>query len=149
MTRQYIDAWRSLLRPGRAWVLFRHGTVVVFAESAPDIRYVAIAMLRKWGPVRAGCPAGDFAISTSDRHSGWIVHCHHPDILTYVDPEELEHLPGGAPDAVQVGLSGRNKRDRDAAQLEVVHVEMRTRRRKAPLPRNSAPEMSRLSRAFW
>jgi hypothetical protein len=50
---------------------------------------------------------------------GWLVGCHHPDILTYVGPEEVE---GGTPD-VHIGLTGREKRRRDALDPKVVHVE--------------------------
>jgi hypothetical protein len=53
---------------------------------------------------------------------GWVVTCHHPDILTYVSPDELPPEPTEA----QIGLFGRARRHEDAQHLKVVHVERGT-----------------------
>ena len=55
---------------------------------------------------------------TLDEHLGWVVTSHHPDILNYVGPGEVDE---GSTDVV-IGLLGRSKRDRDAKGLRVVHV---------------------------
>src|SRR5215813_10303844 len=150
MTQQYSDAWRNLIRTGRSWVLFKHGTVVVFTDSLPGVRHSAIAVLRRSGPVGPGSPSGDFAVSTSPKHAGWIVSYDHPDIMTYVGPDEVSRDPSGRPpDDVTIGLFGRDKRGRDAAELEVIHVSERKGESDRPLPQNSVPPMSRLSRSMW
>ena len=62
-----------------------------------------------------GSPAGDFSVITLDKHPGWVVTSHHPDILNYVRPDEVDE---GSSD-VAIGLLGRSKRDRDAKELSV------------------------------
>jgi hypothetical protein len=57
---------------------------------------------------------------TSGKCAGWIVTCHHEDILTFVDPSEF--APGPHSD-LTIGMHGRIKRDKDASELEVIHVE--------------------------
>lgn len=49
---------------------------------------------------------------------GWAVTSHHPDVLTYVAPDELDDRS-----SVAVGLHGRSKRHRDGTELQVVHVQ--------------------------
>jgi hypothetical protein len=75
--------------------------------------------MREWGPVHAGSPAGDFSVIKLEGHPGWVVTCHHPEVLTYVAPDELN----ADPSEVEVGLFGRGKREADATDLIVVHVE--------------------------
>lgn len=57
-------------------------------------------------------------------YPGWVVTSHHPDILTYVGPDEFEEAE---PAEVMVGLIGRGKREQDAAELSIVHVEDKRR----------------------
>jgi hypothetical protein len=78
-------------------------------------------ILKEWGPVHAGSPAGDFSVVTLSSHPGWVVTCHHNDVLTYVAPEEV----GEAPSDLVVGLLGRAKRNQDAEELHIIHVEDR------------------------
>ena len=101
-------------------MLFAQGTCVVFLKGQTDLRAQAIELLRRWGPVQVGTAAGDFNVIHLDAHPGWVVTCHHPDILTYVSPQEL---PGNSGSDLAIGLYGRGKRDWDASELEVVHVE--------------------------
>ena len=75
--------------------------------------------MKEWGPVHAGSPAGDFATINLENGSGWVVTCHHDDILTYVDSDDVDE---GASELV-VGLLGRSKRDQDAETLRVIHIE--------------------------
>ena len=52
-------------------------------------------------------------------NEGWIVVGHHPDILVYVSPKEIEKSTND----VVVGMYGRSKRDLDAKELQIIHIE--------------------------
>jgi hypothetical protein len=115
-----VEIWRQIiLGSGKSWVAFAHGTCVILMEPKEDLATQAVDLLREWGPVHVGTPAGDFNTITLPHQRGWVVTCHHSDILTYVGPDEVE----GEPNALIVGLIGRSKRDQDAQQLQVIHVE--------------------------
>ena len=119
------EVWRRIIQEEtKSWVLFAQGTCVILMEGQTGLRAQAVDLLRRWGPVQVGTPAGDFNVIHLDAHPGWVVTCHHPDILTYVSPEEL---PGDGGNDLAIGLYGRSKRDRDASELEVVHVEDKRR----------------------
>ena len=77
--------------------------------------------MKEWGPVHAGTPSGDFSVTSLAEHPGWVVTCHHPDVLNYVGPEDVR---AGAPDFV-IGIVGRSNRNADAETLRVLHVEDR------------------------
>jgi hypothetical protein len=118
-----IEIWRSIiLGDQKSWVLFKNGTCVILMEPEADLSTQAVALMKKWGPVHAGCSAGDFGTINLTNALGWVVTSHHNDILTYVGPGEV-----GQPDATDlvVGLLGRGKRDQDARELEIIHVEDR------------------------
>jgi hypothetical protein len=89
-------------------------------EPETDLATQAIALMKEWGPVHAGCSAGDFATIALVNAPGWVVTSHHDDILTYVGPDEV-----GQSDAndVVIGLIGRAKRDQDAQGLDIIHLE--------------------------
>ena len=112
---------KAVINPTTAWVVFQHGTVVFLPRPKPDLDLVAAAtqLLGEWGPVQAGGPAGDFSVITLAEHSGWAVSSHHPDILTFLGPGEVE---SGTPE-VHIGMLGRSHRDQDARELQVLHVE--------------------------
>ncbi|MEV7230904.1 hypothetical protein AB0M79_28355 [Polymorphospora sp. NPDC051019] len=113
--------WRRIIRgDGKSWVAFARGTCVVLPEPGPDadLAAEAVEILREYGPVHAGSPAGDFGTITLDPGPGWVVYGHHNDVLTYVGPDEVQDTS-----AVAVGLLGRGKRDTDGRELQVVHVE--------------------------
>lgn len=115
-----VELWRRIIAgQGKAWALFEHGTCVIFVGKSADVAGAAVALLRKWGPVHAGSPAGDFSVVVLDGDLGWVVAGHHPDVLTYVPPGAV----GSNPSQLAVGLLGRTLRDRDAADLNVIHVE--------------------------
>lgn len=115
-----IDAWRkTLIGPGKSWVLFENGTLIVLLQPAGDLVELARAVMREHGPVYPGSAAGDFQTVTLDNGLGWVVGFDHPDMLTFVGLDELE---AGADD-VNVGLLGRAKRSQDAEELSVLHVE--------------------------
>jgi hypothetical protein len=48
-----------------------------------------------------------------------VITSHHPDILNYVSPDEVAEQSND----LVIGLLGRSKRDLDAAELMVIHVE--------------------------
>lgn len=120
--RSLADAWRRIIvGEGKSWVAFEHGTCVILIEPEHDLTAHATRLLAEWGPVQAGTPSGDFSVIPLANDPGFVVTCHHPDILAYVSPEEV----GDEPSEVAVGLLGREKRDRDAHELRVIHVEDR------------------------
>ena len=116
----FIDTWRKIIvGDDKSWVLFANGTCVVLMEPEDDLESQAIELMKEWGPVHAGSPAGDFNTVTLPDNLGWVATCHHNDILTLVLRDELE----GEPEDVMVGLYGRSKRDQDAHDLQVIHIE--------------------------
>ena len=118
-----IDVWRRIITDAaESWVLFENGTCVILVEPGDDLAGQAVALMKEWGPVHAGSPAGDFGVIELPDGLGWVVTCHHNDILTLVGPDEVS--PEEANDLV-VGLLGRSKRHQDAEGLVVIHVEDR------------------------
>lgn len=116
-----VEIWKSILTGApKSWVLFRNGTIVIFTEPQADLAQAAISLMKEFGPVHAGSPAGDFNVITLTDAAGWVATSHHNDILTYVSPEEIGDEE---PALVTIGLLGRSKRDEDAQSLEVVHIE--------------------------
>jgi len=119
-----IEIWRALiLNKQTPWVLFKNGTCVVLAEPA-DLEgraaEQAVAILKAWGPVQVGTPAGDFSVVPLDGLPGWVVTSHHEHVNTYVAPAEVGL---DAADELTIGLVGRAKRERDADELEILHIE--------------------------
>jgi hypothetical protein len=115
-----VDTWRRIIvGDGKSWVAFEHGTCVVLAEPGDDLEARAVEILREYGPVHAGTPGADFGTIHLEDAPGWVVTGHHPDVLTYVAPDEVAQ-----PDNLVVGLAGRAKRDQDGHELKVVHVEI-------------------------
>lgn len=102
------------------WALFQHGTVVVLRSPGHDLAAQATDLLKEWGPVVIATPAGDFNVLKPSGIPGWIVTSHHDDIFTYVSPEEVG---GQSASDLFVGLTGRTKRDQDASELVIAHVE--------------------------
>ena len=119
----HVPIWRAILdNDQKSWVLFEHGTCVIFTEptSSTDLVADACKILSTWGPVMAGTPAADFnVIDLDDPLTGWVVTGHHPDVLNYVSQDSTE---SGTPDVI-VGLLGRGNRDQDAHSLKVIHIE--------------------------
>ena len=114
--------WRRIIRgEDKSWVVFAHGTCVVLPQPRrrDDLAKRATEILRTYGPVHPGSPAGDFGTVTLDPGPGWVVWGHHNDVLTYVGPDEVDEDD----DDLVIGLHGRGKRDSDGHELTVVHVE--------------------------
>ena len=81
----------------------------------------AVAVLREFGPVQTGSSAADFGTIALESGSGWVVTGHHPDVLTYVSPGEVTQTDDNL--NLAVGLTGRAKRDQDARDLTITHLE--------------------------
>lgn len=121
---ELIDAWRHIIvGDGKGWAIFENGTAVVFTHPEGDLRERARAILEEWGPVQAGSSAGDFSVIELRDAPGWVVTSHHPDVLTYVSPDDV----GADASDLEIGLLGRSRRSMDAESLRVVHVEIRGR----------------------
>ncbi|MDQ3705693.1 MAG: hypothetical protein M3437_10810 [Chloroflexota bacterium] len=117
-----IDTWRKIIvGEGKSWVLFEHGTCVILTSPVEDLAGAATALLKDWGPVIPGTPAGDFNVIALHEDPGWVVTSHHADILTYVGKDEFGE--GEAPDDMVIGLIGRARRHQDAQELQIVHTE--------------------------
>jgi len=115
------EIWRKILHEDiKRWVIFKHGTIVTCKNPDVDIKEYALELMRTMGPVMAGTSHGDFNVTHLKDLPGWVVHYHHPDILSYVSPEEMDD--SNAPDIV-IGLTARKKRADDAGSLEIIHIE--------------------------
>lgn len=100
------------------WVLFKNGTCVMLLKPQKDIKTQAIQILQRHGQVTAGTPTGDFEVTKIPEINGWVITGDYPGIMMYVSDEE-----GEKKDNAEIGLIGRNKRERDAQELEVLHIE--------------------------
>ncbi len=118
--KELVRIWNKIIvGEEKSWVLFENGTIVILMEPELDLRNQAISLMEKFGKVSAGNPAGDFSVINLSNDEGYAVTCHHPDILTYVSPSEIEE---NAEDW-KIGLVGRSKRNEDAHDLEIIHIE--------------------------
>jgi len=127
---EWAALWRRVIvGAGKSWIAFGHGTCVIVMRPRPgDLAEQARALLAEWGPVHVGSPAGDFGVIKLESKPGWVVTGHHPDVLTYVAPDEV----GASASDLVVGICGRSKRDQDARALDVVHVEDQRAERPEP-----------------
>jgi hypothetical protein len=118
---ELVEVWRQIIvGDSKSWVLFENGTCVILMQPESDLAAQATALLEEWGPVQVATPSADFNVIELAEQPGWVVTCHHPDILTYVPPDEFATPE---PAEVLVGLAGRSMRDQDASDPHVVHVE--------------------------
>ena len=107
----------------KSWVLFENQTVVMLDENASSMASAsekATQIMRDYGPVDVGTPAGDFNV-VSDALKGWIVttgHCE--NMFTYVDKRQANHGEG----VMIIGLLGRGMRGRDGKNPNAIHVEL-------------------------
>jgi hypothetical protein len=74
----YVGVCRTILFGGdtKSWVLFENGTVVILIQPDGDLQMLAIDLMKEWGLVHAGCPAGDFSTVKLTNNPGWVVTCH-------------------------------------------------------------------------
>ncbi len=114
------DLWRRIISGDtKSWVLFANDTCVIVMKPDGDLAAQATAIMAEYGPVHVGTPAGDFGVIHLDEAPGWAVYGHHPDMLTYVSPDET----GEDPNDLVIGMLGRGKRDLDGKTPTVIHVE--------------------------
>ncbi len=119
--RNYIELLREVVSSEASWVLFQNGTTVFLSDCDGDLGQSATEILREYGPVHVGSPAGDFAVIEFDNGIGWGVTFDHPDLLALVLPSEIN----ANPEEIMIGVMGRAKRESDAESLEIAHVEER------------------------
>ena len=120
----YLETMRAVIHGAdKSFVVFAHGTVVVFTQPSSDLDLAQAAkdLLAEHGPVHPGSAAGDFGVITLPDGRGWAVTSHHPDILTLMLADEA--APSGS--EMTLGLVGRAKRDQDAEALAIVGIEDR------------------------
>ena len=119
-----IDICQQVLSSNpHSWVLFDQGTVVFLQDPADNLCQQAIELLQEWGPVHPGSASGDFNTIPLHDDLGWLVTCHHNDILTLITRDEVGVLPEGFPESLMIGMQGRSRRAADADRLAVIHVE--------------------------
>jgi hypothetical protein len=113
----YIERWKQLLaHQSYPWVLFAHGTCVILTTPEMDLARQATDLIEQW-PVHAGGNLGDFGVMSVTDAPGWVITCAHPDILTYLAPEEVAEEDAAE---VALGLQGRAKRDQDAHEKRII-----------------------------
>jgi hypothetical protein len=125
MNNELLERVKLAINPAFSdWVLFSNGTYIIFDDAADELAIpkAAIEFMKEFGPVSVGGPAGDFEVFYLDEVEGWVVGGHGYGMYTYVHPSELA---SDAPSDVEIGLLGRSKRDLDAAELEILHVNTR------------------------
>ncbi|WP_431609928.1 hypothetical protein [Chryseobacterium sp. 'Rf worker isolate 10'] len=103
------------------WVLFENGTYIIFDDisTIEDVKEEAIKLMKEFGPVSAGGPAGDFSVIHLNLTDGWLVSGHGYGMYTYVHPSELD---SESPNDLEIGLYGRSKRDSDGQSTEIIHI---------------------------
>ncbi|RXM39194.1 hypothetical protein BOQ62_12715 [Chryseobacterium sp. CH21] len=103
------------------WVLFENGTYIIFDDisTIKDVKEEAIQLMKEFGPVSAGGPAGDFSVIHLNFTEGWLVSGHGYGMYTYVHPSELDNE---SPNDLEIGLYGRSKRDSDGQNPEIIHI---------------------------
>lgn len=103
------------------WVLFENGTYIIFDDisTIEDVKEKAIQLMKEFGPVSAGGPAGDFSVIHLNLTEGWLVSGHGYGMYTYVHPSELD---SESPNDLEIGLYGRSKRDSDGQSAEIIHI---------------------------
>ena len=117
----YVDVWKKIIiGEKKSWVLFENGTCVILMAPEDDLEAHAKNLLKKYGPVVPGTPAGDFNVIELVNHPGWVVTGQHKDILNYV---ALGEIGSDERNDVAIGLLGRHKRDQDSRTLKVIFIE--------------------------
>jgi hypothetical protein len=105
------------------WVLFKNGTYIIIKDTSikNDTAY-SIEIMKTYGPVMPGSPSDDIGVMHLTKVAGWVVSYDHPAMHTYVGPEELENAGIKAPTDVDIGLWGRQKREKDAGACRIIYV---------------------------
>ena len=78
-TKSLLDNVRLAINPKfKDWVLFENGTYIIFDDitQIEDTETEAIRLMKEFGPVHAGGPAGDFNVISLNETEGWVVSGH-------------------------------------------------------------------------
>lgn len=108
----------------KSWVLFENQTVVMLDDATPSASLAsqrATEIMKNYGPVHVGTPAGEFNVLSDEDSKGWIVttgHCE--NMFTFIDKKQVNHEGG----MFVIGLLGRAMRNKDGKQAQVIHVEL-------------------------
>lgn len=103
------------------WVLFKNGTYIIFdnADTILNLEDEAQKLMKEFGPVYIGSPAGDFSVTHLNQTEGWVVSGHGYGMYTYVNPKEIKSVK---PEDAEIGLFGRGKRELDGKNPVVIHI---------------------------
>ena len=103
------------------WVLFENDTYIIFDDisTIENVKEEALQLMKEFGPVSAGGPAGDFNVIHLTLTEGWLVSGHGYGMYTYVHPSELDNE---SPNDLEIGLYGRSKRDSDGQNPQIIHI---------------------------
>ena len=105
------------------WVLFSNGTYIIIGDlTIKDEAAFAIKIMKEYGPVHIGSPDGDFGVKHLNKTEGWVVSGNYSAMYTYVDPEELKQAGIKNPSDIDIGLFGRNKRDKDGKECKIIFI---------------------------
>ncbi len=118
---------KIIIDPQMSWVLFKNGTCVMLLEPQKNIKEQAVKILREHGLVIPGSSSGDFEVTKIPEINGWVVTGDYPGIMMYVSYGEAHSASSGQAgnnkNDFELGMLGRRKRELDAKELKVIHVE--------------------------
>ncbi|MHA1557969.1 MAG: hypothetical protein ACTSPM_13680 [Candidatus Heimdallarchaeota archaeon] len=123
-----VKIWHTQVKDDSwSFVIFEHGTCVVFQDPKEDIETYVKEVLKKWGPVVPGTDLGDFSVHDIEDEPVWLVTYSHPDITNFVTLKEIanEADDDSIGNTMVIGMTGRNKRVEDAKTLKVIYTEDR------------------------
>jgi len=126
---ELIRIWEDILCGGEfPWALFQFGTCVLLRNPAKNLEQQAINLMSTWGLPISGTPSFKSGVSYLSEKGipGCIVSCHHPDIMTFVSPEETKLKTKKLPDFTGVRIAvanlGRKKRQWDYETQKIIHI---------------------------
>jgi hypothetical protein len=93
-------------------------------ENAPvladdELAEAAREFMREYGAVVPGSSSGDFSSFPVKGNLGWLVRYANDGFFNLVRARDCPERPH----EVTIGLAGRARRARDAAELDIVHIE--------------------------
>lgn len=116
---ELVDIFKkAVIDSSTNWVLFKNGTCVLLLNSQEDIQSQAIKILKEHGSVIPGTPSGDFEVTKIPEIDGWLITGDYPGILNYVSSQD-----GQKKGDFEIGMIGRERRELDAKELGIIHVE--------------------------
>jgi hypothetical protein len=119
-----IDCLKRFISPlVKNWVLFSNGTYIIFEDSTIiDKKEKAVEIMKEFGSAQADSLSGDMTPIRLSYQDGWTVVGQYYGMYTYVHPSELVELQIINPTDLEVGLFGRQKREKDSRELNVIYV---------------------------